>query len=109
MSAWLSICISAPGDSKAQFFLFLWKLDEQQQIKRTWALEKMRNFWALENPEMHSMHWSVMGHSVHPIMHRVSLYLDATQQQSLLISGSFTQPFALSPFAQQTMADGCVL
>lgn len=56
------------------------------------------------------MHWSVMGHSVHPIMHQVSLYLDATQQQLLLIFFfSFTQPFALSPFSQQTMADGCVL
>lgn len=98
MSAWLSM--KAPGDKALCFFLFFWKLGEQQQIKRTWALE---------NPEMHSMHWSVMGQSVHPIMHRVSLYLDATQQQLLLISGSFTQPFALSPFSQQTMADGCVL
>lgn len=99
--------ISTRGLKSTVFFVFV-------EVGRAAANQENVGFRENEKflgfREMHSMHWSVMGHSVHPIMHQVSLYLDATQHQLLLIFFfSFTQPFAPSPFSQQTMADGCVL
>lgn len=58
--------ISARGLKSTVFFVFV-EVGRAAANQENVGFRENKKFLGFR--EMHSMHWSVMGHSVHPIMH----------------------------------------